>query len=177
MFLFFFLKLSYPPQSKQCLPSHYSSWFSQYPLQTSQGQGQKSITCYFRSLYRTPLRGICNQQRILLTICYSLDLGCPPKKHVLKDWSPPGAITGKWQKLYKVGPSWEMSLRVCLRRVLTLSPVHARTVMCFPHPLLGSHEVSSLCHMLSLPWYSALPQIQSNGDNQPWSETSKAISK
>jgi hypothetical protein len=44
------------------------------------------------------------------------------------------------------------------------------------HP--GCYEVSSLLHqMLPQPWYSASPKAQTNGVNQPWTETSQPWAK
>jgi hypothetical protein len=46
-----------------------------------------------------------------------------------------------------------------------------------PLPLPEHHEVGSLlCHIFSLPGYPVLPQAQSNGPIQPWTETSDTMS-
>jgi hypothetical protein len=54
----------------------------------------------------------------VITDCYSLDLECPPKAHVLKAWPPIHDIIGRWWNFRKwslVGGHWAHELEEDIR--------------------------------------------------------------
>jgi hypothetical protein len=53
---------------------------------------------------------------------------------------------------------------------------HTQLVLSF-FLFTGCHSMNNLCHMFSLPLYSASPQDKSNGVGWPWTETSETMNQ